>query len=534
MLKRQESIHAPGGGQSVPRFSSCLTWVLAALLAFGGSVGAKAETDADSVAALRQLIEQQNRKLDELNEKVRLLEDREKQRDAALAGQRLPAIVIDTNGVPIATVAASSGEREFDGNQTNKLVPRLSAGENGFAFQSADTNCVLAFHGLVQADSHTFFNDNPQSQANAGFLLRRARPILDGTLFHDFDFRLAPDFGWPSVQLYDAYIDYHYSPALQVRAGKFKGPVGLENLQTDAATSFNEKSLASDLVPMRNLGFELSGELAAGTLNWAAGIYNGVGDGSLSANSVANNEPEFGGRLFWQPFKNAPANPLQGLGFGVGASYSDVSSNSAVLPSTLDGSLPGFLTAGQQQFFAYNPLYGSVVADGAHWRFSPQAYYYLGPFGVQGEYVISDQSVMNNLTMARAALQNTAWQVSAQWVLTGEKASFTGLTPDHPFNARNGQWGAWQLVARYSALDIDNAAFNSFSDPATSARSAAGWSVGINWWLNRNVRMLTSFSHTTFQGGGGVNQYVPSTTSAPATVTAQDENALFTRIQIVF
>ena len=70
-------------------------------------LGCEADTNSDTVAALRQLVEQQNRKLDELNEKVRLLEDREKQRDMASAEKHLPAIVIDTNGVPIATVAAS-------------------------------------------------------------------------------------------------------------------------------------------------------------------------------------------------------------------------------------------------------------------------------------------------------------------------------------------------------------------------------------------------------------------------------------------
>ena len=38
----------------------------------------------------------------------------------------------------------------------------------------------------------------------------------------------------------------------------------------------------------------------------------------------------------------------------------------------------------------------------------------------------------------------------------------------------------------------------------------------------------TSFSHTTFNGGGGAG------TSAPATVTRKPENVLFTRIQLAF
>ena len=77
-------------------------------------------------------------------------------------------------------------------------------------------------------------------------------------------------------------------------------------------------------------------------------------------------------------------------------------------------------------------------------------------------------------------------------------------------------------------LDVDPAAFPLYSDPLTSARSASAWSVGINWYLNRNIEWKTSFSHTWFDGGGG-----PGTT-APATVTRKSENVLFTRLQLAF
>jgi hypothetical protein len=57
----------------------------------------------------------------------------------------------------------------------------------------------------------------------------------------------------------------------------------------------------------------------------------------------------------------------------------------------------------------------------------------------------------------------------------------------------------------------------------------------VNWWLNRNVRVLSSFTHTTFEGGGApVNVADPTTITAPATVTAQDENVLSTRVQLSF
>ena len=185
----------------------------------------------------------------------------------------------------------------------------------------------------------------------------------------------------------------------------------------------------------------------------------------------------------------------------------------------------------RQHFFAYNPAGTSVLADGTHWRFSPQGYYYWGPFGFLGEYVISDQEVVSTATLGRANLQHSAWQASAQWVLTGEPASFSGVTPKHSFDPRAGNWGAWQLVARVSQLKIDDDTFNGFSNPATSANEALSWAVGLNWWLNKNIRVLTSFSYTTFEGGGTVT---PTTLVPPGTVTAQDEKAFFARVQLAF
>jgi phosphate-selective porin OprO/OprP len=212
---------------------------------------------------------------------------------------------------------------------------------------------------------------------------------------------------------------------------------------------------------------------------------------------------------------------LQNIGFGLAGTWGNVSSNSTGLANG-----NGFVTDGQQQFFAYNPAAGTVVADGGHWRLSPQAYYYYGPLSLLGEYAISDQQVRKGAVAAD--LQNTAWQISGGWVLTGENASFIGVTPLHPFDPRNGQWGAFQLVARYAELDIDKATFPLFSNPGTSATAAQAWSVGLNWYLNKNIRVNASYSRTTFTGGGGAG------TTAPAIVTRQPEDAIFTRVQLAF
>ncbi len=145
------------------------------------------------------------------------------------------------------------------------------------------------------------------------------------------------------------------------------------------------------------------------------------------------------------------------------------------------------------------------------------------------EYAISDQGVRNLATGAQAYLHNTAWEITGGWVLTGENASFNGITPLRPFNPHTGGWGAFQLVARYSELNIDDDAFKGYlPHPATSASAAQAWSAGVNWFLNKNIRVNTSFSHTTFTGGGGAG------ITAPATVTRQPENVFFTRVQLAF
>jgi len=468
----------------------------------------------DEVRALRE-------KIDALEQQLKTLEGRL----AADPGTNAKTQRIDELDQKVR-VLERNHELEQEALETRaKELPRFSAGEKGFSLSSADTNFVVQLKGVLQVDSRSFFGDSGTA-GNDSILLRRARPILQGTVFKDIDFLFVPDFGGSGApQIFDAYLNYRWRPELQLQAGKFKTPVGLEQLQADRDLFFNERSLATDLVPNRDVGFMLHGDLFGETLSYAAGIFNGVGDGRNSSNVSVQDNKEFAGRLFAQPFQPSSVRALQGLGFGLSGSYEAAQgANATDLPSN-----NGFATVGQQTFFAYSPTNRSVVAEGVHWRLSPQASYFYGPFHLLGEYVISDQGVsLAGAGPARSAsLNNTAWQIAGGWVLTGEKSSFSGVTPRQPFDPRRGHWGAWQVVARYSELNVDPAAFNAFADPLASARSAAEWSVGLNWYLNANLRLSTSFAHTDFEGGG-------IRSGALGAVTRKDENVLFTRLQLAF
>ncbi len=396
-----------------------------------------------------------------------------------------------------------------------KAAPLISLGANGFTFQSAD----LSLHGVLQVDSRTFWSAN-KNQGSDSFLIRRARPILSGTVYKNVDFMFVPDFGGTTVQIFDAYANYRYNPALQLQIGKFKSPIGLESLQADQNITFNERSLATDLVPNRDIGVELHGDALGGVVSYAAALLGGSADyvGTLTNNDF-DNDKAFAGRLMFQPFKLTTISPLEGLGFGLAGSYQKDNGQTNAPANT--GLTQGYTTDGQQKFFSYS---NNVANIGTHWRLSPQGYYFYGPAGLLGEYVISDQALHNFGTKKNADLANTAWEVTGFYNLTGEDAGYYGVTPKHPFNPLGGDWGAWQLAARYADLSIDRDTFRGFADPTTSAREAQAWSVGLNWWLSRNFRVECSYSHTSFTGGSGTK----------ATVTKQPEEVFFTRVQVAF
>ena len=415
-----------------------------------------------------------------------------------------------------------------------KPGPSLAVGASGFTLRSADTNFALRIRGLLQADSRWYVNDGG-IEDNDGFVLRRVRPILEGTVFRDFDFLFTPEFGGSSPVIRDAWLNYQYSPALQLRAGKMKPPGGLERRQSVSNIPFIERATVSSLWPSRDLGVMLHGELwpgdedrtkrlaSEGLLHYAFGAFNGAGDDRAAGNSDFDGNTELAARLFFHPFLNTSTTPLRALGLGIAGTYGSTKGSSG-LPA---GGAYG--TEGQQDFFAYlsgngaTPATANVIAHGNHWRLGPQAYWYYGPFGVQGEFGMSSQELQRqDGSLTNERLTHRGWAVAASWLLTGEDASFRAIAPKRSFDPHANGWGALQFVARYSVLDLDNDSFPNFADPAESATRANAWGVGLNWYLNRNIRASLNFMQTDFKGGGN------------GEITRQNENVFLTRAQLVF
>lgn len=506
--------------------------IIASLIVGGGALAATSPAlanDSDELEKLRALVQ-------ELDQKIRVL-DRKSE---------------------IAEEEAAAKKKE---------TPVVSASEQGFGIKSADGNFELRLRGQIQADGRYYpggdgfasgNSDATAHKASDTYLLKQFRPILQGTLWGKYDFLLTPDFGNGKTVIQDAYVDAKFTPWFQVKAGKQKTPFGIERLQGDADGKFIERGLPNNLVPNRDIGAQVHGKFAEGTLDYALGVFNGVNDGGSSdsfsnSDTDNNSDKDVVARVFATPFKNDPGF-LQGLGFGLAATYSDqrgsgtgVSSTAAQTSSESD--LTSYKSAlGQLSFFKYRTASAAATdgtyADGSRFRWSPQFYYYNGPFGLLGEYVRVSQDVSRDVSTTihrHDKLDNDAWQIVASWLLTGEEAGYSNPAPKRPFDLEKGTGlGAWELVARYSEINVDDKAFDpfgtgtasakqarSYADPRASARSASAWAGGINWYLNKNLKLALDYEETSFDGGW-------TDTAKKAYLDRPTEKVLSTRLQIAF
>ncbi len=43
-----------------------------------------------------------------------------------------------------------------------------------------------------------------------------------------------------------------------------------------------------------------------------------------------------------------------------------------------------------------------------------------------------------------------------------------------------------------------------FANPLIAAQAAKAWAVGVNWYLNRSIKVVTNYELTRFEGGAPV------------------------------
>ena len=119
--------------------------------------------------------------------------------------------------------------------------------------------------------------------------------------------------------------------------------------------------------------------------------------------------------------------------------------------------------------------------------------------------------------------------ITGSCILTGENASFGAVKPKNTYNPDGAGWGAWEVAARYQEINIDDKLFDGtthYLTSATQSKSAKAWALGVNWYLNNNVKVVADYENTYFEGS--------VTGATPSSIERPNERSLFTRLQLSY
>jgi phosphate-selective porin OprO/OprP len=291
--------------------------------------------------------------------------------------------------------------------------------------------------------------------------------------------------------------------------GKFKEPIGLEALRSDRDLTFAERSLASDLVPLRYIGAQVSGSVLSDSISYAGGYFNGSSDGSNGVFTKWAHGNEAAARLFFHPFATTSVSALRQFGVGVGGSAGHQ-----------NGTISGFKTMGQTTFFKY-----SSSANRERPAQPPLSAGLLLCWSVRAARRIRDllpgcSEQENYAAGAKRGLAGCriGHAHGRKELLQAESARATPRSTRRDFGASE-RWNSH--CATVNCASMANA-FPLFANSASAAQSAKEQAIGVNWYLNRYIKLETDYEHTGFR-------------MASSTVTPlHSENVLMNRIQLAF
>ena len=273
----------------------------------------------------------------------------------------------------------------------------------------------------------------------------------------------------------DVYVDANISDAVQVRAGKFKIPFGLEQLTGISNLDFVYRSgTANYLAPARDIGVAVHGRFFDRGLNYWAGVFRQDGDNARSS-KIDGADETFAVRVTGTPFRRIAALAKAELG---GAFTLSALDNESELPNGLRGRTV------MSQFVLYEP----VFVKGLRRRYEIDGDWSLGPVGARAEYthMLDSREGQGLADQDLADARGRGWYVSGSWVLTGEEK-------ERPVEPKR-RFGAVEAAARVERLWFDSAGGEPppLRNPRADSILPSGehvLSLGVNWYITRWVKL---------------------------------------------
>ena len=385
--------------------------------------------------------------------------------------------------------------------------PQITTSNGAFSF---------ALRSVVQFDAaHYDVSPTPTGTFASGTDFRRARFGFDATAYNDWNFSLWGEFGGSggeSASLNQAYIEYaglkpfKFADAFRLRAGAWATPAGLDDATPNTELLFLERPAVEEMVRGLDAGDarEGAGVFATGSRWYFSGVLTSRVAG-VSAPPVYGQQAAYLARFAF--------NPLHGKDYDVhlGGAVQGV-----ITPAATGASGPAAetLTLNQQPELRVDANGTKLVSTGAidassMTTYSAEAGASFRNLYVAGEYYWIDvdrTAIGTGTTPSPFNPSFSGWYVQGAWTLTGERriwspgnGGFRGIfRPDHNFDLREGGWGAWEIAARYSVLDLnDDAGLFGHTAPTGGVRGGVQkiTTVGLNWYPNPVIRFLLDYQN---------------------------------------
>jgi phosphate-selective porin OprO/OprP len=517
---------------------------LAAMLAAGAANAQSASPSAEQMEKLQAQITALQRELQGLKGKV----DKAgaAKADAAKADAADAAYATAT---PLAKAPPPTG-----------AIVKMSPGNRPSICTADSLNCIALTSRLHFDAGGYWYHPNsaatvPQNLDN-GFNARRARIGVLGTFMGDWNYALVYDFGgssdgFPPVSgapisgIEQAFLSYSGFKPFAIEGGYMDMPYTLDESTSSNDIMFMERAAAVNIATNIAAGDFRSGFGVRGNDDrfWGGAYVTGPTSGTTHAfTPTANNsgvvQPVLGTPGFSEQiggFARVTYQLLQAENYSL---HIGADAEFLIMPTGLKT-----LTLSDRPELRIDPTVlqttGAIanVADAQVYSGEVAAGY--GPLFFQGEYFW--YNVDRNLGLPSTRFQG--WYAEGSWTITGEgrkynpsAGAYAGIIPDRPFSLAKGDPGAWEIAARYSHVNLND--LFTVGVPVATTNGVAGgvqniWTIGVNWYVNRNVRIMVNYLH------GTVDKFAGAAIAGPpafpvGTDIGSKFDALAMRTQIAF
>lgn len=356
--------------------------------------------------------------------------------------------------------------------------------KDGLRWKTADSGVQLALGHRIHYDM--VFQSGEDGLLSAlgedledGVEFRRMRLYLSGTLHQATAFKIQYDFASGSAVLKDGYVEFRGVPGLEnIRVGQFKEPFGLEELTSSNHISLVERSLPAAFVPSRNTGIMTHSH--RGPITWAGGIFREADETGLSTGSGEYNATA---RVVLVPWRPESGNGLVHL--GVAGSVRSPADDELRYGERPENHLaPKFVDT------------GPLAADRATLVGFEGALVH-GRASLQAEYMLASASMLaggDDPSFSGYYATGSVFLTRDQRAYKTSSGAFGRTKPRQNFQPDGPGRGALELLVRYSSLDL--------SDGAVTGGKLEDVTVGLNWYLNPNFRVMLNGVYADLKDAG--------------------------------